>query len=77
MDVHAIANALKATGGSVALRWGIVAAVSVGRVDVTLAGSATVIPNVRYMAPYSPTVGDTVPILVPPGGDMLVLGKLA
>jgi hypothetical protein len=47
-------------------------------VDVVI-GTVT-IPNVSYLASYSPTIGDTVIVdltLAPSGADPLVIGKLA
>jgi hypothetical protein len=62
------------------LRQAVVAAVNAGppaSVDLTLlGGSDTVIPAVRHLAAYSPTVGDTVWCLQQ-RTDLLVLGTLA
>lgn len=46
------------------------------RVSITLAGSATVIPNIRYLASYTAAVNDTV-WLLQNGPDLIVMGKLA
>lgn len=60
----------------VRLRQGVVDAVGVSTVDVTIGGSATVITGVAHLDSYTPTAGDTVWILTN-GPDQLVIGKQA
>ncbi len=44
---------------------------------VQVEGSSVNVPGVRYLASYSPTVGDTVWCALIDGRDLLVLGVLA
>lgn len=76
MDVHEIAGELARSGPTARVRWGTVTAVGATTVDVTIAGSTVAIPGVRRLASYSPTINDTVVLLVG-AGDLFVLGKLA
>jgi hypothetical protein len=48
----------------------------VGSVTVTVAGSSTTIPGVKYLSTYTPVVNDTV-VMLTDGIDLLVLGKTA
>jgi hypothetical protein len=45
------------------------------RVTLTLSGSTVPISNVRYLASYTPTIGDVV-FCVVVRGDIIVLGEL-
>lgn len=58
------------------VRWGVIDAThtSPNRVDVLMNG--TVIPDVRYLASYSPSVSDTVMMLLE-GSDLVVIGTIA
>jgi hypothetical protein len=60
------------------VRWGQVTATATApnSLSVKLDGSSTATPGLRYLASYTPTVGDTV-VAVQNGPDVLVLGKLA
>jgi hypothetical protein len=63
-------------------QWGVVQAInsSPNSVDLYLDGATTVTPNIRYLASYSPTVGDVVLVgrhITQAGQDRFVLGKLA
>lgn len=59
-------------------QWGKVAAVHTNpaSVDLNLDGSATVTPTIRYLASYTPTVGDVV-LVGRYGTDRVALGTLA
>lgn len=64
---------------TVGLTTGKVTAVSTSPAGVTLTGirgSTTPVPGVRYLASYTPTVGDFVMVLTA-ATDLLVLGKVA
>ncbi|MDE1904843.1 MAG: hypothetical protein KGH75_00145 [Rhodospirillales bacterium] len=56
--------------------YGTVTAIAGSRLSVKQQGSTTVTPNLRYLASYTPTVGDTV-ICLNVSGDLWVLGKHA
>ena len=71
-----IAQAFLPKSASLDLRYGVVDAVGTGTVDVKIGGSDVVVEGLRHMDDYSPTVADTVALLVT-GRDVLVLGKLA
>lgn len=58
------------------VRRGEVTATGVGTVSVRVAGSSVVISGVRYLASYSPTVGDFVDVEVR-GPVLRVIGKVA
>jgi hypothetical protein len=45
-------------------------------VDLLVGGSDQVVPDVCYLDPYAPTIGDSVWVMVD-GTDWIVLGKLA
>lgn len=76
MDLHRLAGRLGKDTVGPRLRWGVVDAVNADMVDITIGGSSVVIPDVRHLASYSPTEGDTVAMLID-GQDVLVLGDLA
>lgn len=60
-------------------RQAVVATVNAGppkSVDIKIAKSDTVIPNVRYLSSYVPSVSDTVWV-DDLGGDLIVIGDLA
>lgn len=63
-------------------QWGVVEAVhtSPNTVDCYLDGATTLTTGIRYLASYTPTVGDTVVLcrhITQAGQDRWVLGKLA
>lgn len=63
-------------------QWGQVEAVhtSPNTVDLYLDGASSLTPGVRYLASYSPTVGDVVLVgrhITGAGQDRFVFGKLA
>lgn len=62
------------------LRKGTVASIESGgtppTVTVTLSGSTTTIPGVRYLDSYAPVVGDTV-IFLKQTSDVLIIGQIA
>lgn len=45
-------------------------------VDIKIAGDTNILPSVRYLSSYTPTVGDIVFVLSN-GADLLILGDLA
>jgi len=59
------------------LRQGVITGIDIpgGMVDLTLGGDPTVIPGVRHVSNYRPTIGDTVYALVI-GPDIFVLDRL-
>jgi hypothetical protein len=64
---------------TVAMQWGAVVSIQAGppqTLTLTLAGSPTPIPGVKYMANYSPNIGDTV-IIWSVGTDLVVAGGLS
>lgn len=61
-------------GQTLRLRTALVASFIPGSVTLTLDEEA--IPDVAYLASYSPTVGDVVHVLQVPG-QLLVLGRAA
>jgi hypothetical protein len=79
--IHELAAEIRSQitrGGEVTrTRMGEVTAVNAGgTVDLTIGGASVAVPDVRYLAPYEPVVGDTVWISVS-GSDLLVLGRTA
>ena len=58
------------------VRVGVVTAVGAGTVSIKLGGDSTVIPNVRYLASYVPTVNDVVQVVVN-GTALLIIGSVA
>jgi hypothetical protein len=79
MSARELAKRVVALQGDAPLqeRQAVVTAVHPGppaTVDVTLGGDP--IPGCRYLAWYTPTIGDVVRVLQE-GGDLLVLGDLA
>lgn len=78
-DVAVIGGLLADAGESgLRLRWAVVSATSTGpaRVTLLLSGSSVTTPAVRYLASYTPVVGQVVAVLQQ-GSDLLVLGTLA
>lgn len=73
-----VTELLAAGTAPLGLRQGTVQATATGpsRVTVRLGAGTKDLPDRRYLAPYVPTVGDTVWVLVA-GADLVVLGKLA
>lgn len=55
------------------VRVGVITALGSGTVSIKLGGDSTVIPNVRYLASYGPTVNDVVQVIVN-GTALLVIG---
>jgi hypothetical protein len=58
------------------MRLGEISSVETGTVTVTIGGSATAVPGVRYLDSYSPTAADVV-IILQQGAALVVLGVLA
>lgn len=80
-DIRAIADKLLPddTGQNVEMLWAVVEDIDAGppaTVTITVGGSTTEIPGVRYAASYAPTVGDVVYGRIV-DTDYLVEGKLA
>lgn len=73
-------TAADANPGALAMSQGVITATDPNAAPptctVTLSGSTTEIPGVRYMAYYSPVVQDTVQVLLQ-NGSMLVIGHIA
>lgn len=63
-------------GDGIRLRKGVVQAVTAPTVTIRLGGSTTDIAGVRYLASYTPAVGNVVFVLVD-GPALLILGRLA
>lgn len=74
--VRALRESQAPAGIPLRLAQGVVQAVGSGTLEITVGGSDQSIHDVRYFDSYSPTVNDTVFILVN-GTDYIVLGKLA
>lgn len=55
---------------------GVVTAVTSPTVTVRIDGATTTIPNVKRLASYTPSVNDTVEVLID-DTDIIILGKLA
>ena len=59
-----------------ALRQGTVVSLQSGSLTITLSGGSNSISGVKYLASYSPTIGDVIFVMVN-NKDLIILGKLA
>ena len=62
--------------GTVTRHQGVVTAIDGTTLSIRIDGADTTIPNVKRLDSYTPTVGDTVEVLLD-DTDLIVLGKLA
>jgi hypothetical protein len=78
MSIRDLARELERQPAGATLSWGVIAAVSAGppkTVSVNVSGSTTATTGIRYLASYTPTVGDVV-VMVANGPDLLVIGSI-
>ena len=78
MDITYLVNQIKAPQPGLRLRQGYVASHDSGAktIGVRIAGDSNILPGVRYLKSYSPTVGDTI-WLLNSGADLLAIGNQA
>ena len=75
-DTRGLAKRLRPSQHRLSRHQGVVESVGTGNVSITLDGGTAVVPNVKYLDSYTPTVGDIVEIMMD-DTDIIILGKLA
>ena len=77
MDLGNVLNKIIKNNQQIFIHFGVVTARTAvnTRISLTISGSTTAITGVRYLASYTPTVGDVVVCLFN-DRDIIVLGKL-
>jgi hypothetical protein len=78
MDLSYLVKQIKEPSSGLRLRQAYVTASnnSPKSVDIQIAGDANILPGVKYLKSYNPTVGDTVWLLTN-GSDLILIGLQA